>query len=291
MYDEPVFRPPSEANSFILQITLGCSQNRCGFCSMYKMKKFTIRPVQDIMDEISRHSPSHRNRIRRIFLADGDALIYPQNDLVALLDFLSANLPHLTRIGIYASPNSLKSKTRNDFKVLRQKRLTTLYFGLESGDPQTLALTGKGYAPEEMLTLCQKAQDAGLKISITAILGLAGLKRSRQHAKATAEWVNQLSPRYFSLLTLFQLENDTYFESIHPLTNGQLLEEALTIVKNLHPERTILRSNHVSNLLHLAGSYPKDREKIILQAETAISEARRHSGWFNQLPENNNEVF
>ncbi len=192
---------------------------------------------------------------------------------------------------MYASPNSLKSKSKGDLRVLKQKRLNTLYFGLESGDTQTLALAGKGHTPKEMLTLCQKAQDVGLKMSITAILGLAGLKRSKEHAKATSEWINNLSPRYFSLLTLFQLQNDVYFNSIQPLTNGQILEEALAIVLALHPHRTILRSNHVSNILHLAGSYPKDREKIIQQAKLTLVEVKKHPTWFDQVPVYDNELY
>ncbi|MCP3931658.1 MAG: radical SAM protein [Bacteroidetes bacterium] len=290
-YDEPVFRPPSEANSLILQISLGCSQNKCGFCSMYKMKKFTIRPLQNILDEIKSIPPIIRKSVRRIFLADGDALVYPQKELVTLLTSLGAYFPQLARIGIYASPNSLRSKDLKDLKVLKKKRVSILYFGLESGDPQTLRLARKGFDPKQMLLLCQKAQDAGLKMSITAILGLAGSKRSREHATKTAEWITLLSPRYFSLLTLFQIGNDKFFDLIQPLTNGQLLEEALIIVENLHPHRTILRSNHVSNFLHLSGSYPKDRKNIIRQAEMAISEAKKHTEWYSQPPENTSDMF
>ncbi len=289
-YDQPLFRPPSEANSLIIQITIGCSQNTCGFCSMYKMKRFRIRPVQDIFNELSRIPIAFRQRIRRIFLADGDALIYPQKSLVAILDYLINYFPQLGRITMYSSPNSLKNKSTKDLQALKKKRLSTLYFGLESGDPQTLALAGKGYTPKEMLTLCQKAQDAGLKMSITAILGLAGFERSTEHARATAKWINKLSPRYFSLLTLFQLQNDVYFDSIQPLTNGQILEEALAIVKVLQPHRTILRSNHVSNILHLAGSYPKDLKKIIRQAESTLIVMKKNPTWFNQVPEYDNEI-
>ncbi len=284
-YDPPVFRPPSEAGSLILQLTLGCSHNRCSFCEMYKTKRFTIRPHREIIEEISNLRPFVREKVRRIFLADGDALIYPQKGLVDLLDFFKEAFPHVTRIGMYASPNSLKTKSLNDLKILKEKNLNTLYFGLESGDPDTLVLANKGYNPHEMLTLCKKAQDAGIKMSITAILGLAGKNHSQQHAKATAMWINKLSPRYFSLLTLFQADNDDFLSKIAPMTNGELLEEALCLVRNLHPLQTILRSNHVSNALHLSGRYPKDRENIILQAETALAEAQKSPDWFSQLTE------
>jgi radical SAM superfamily enzyme YgiQ (UPF0313 family) len=284
-YEEPVFRPPSEAYSLILQATVGCSQNSCGFCGMYKMKHFRIRPVEELLADLQAIPLEHRGYVQRVFLADGDALVYPQEGLEAILEALAATFVHLTRVGIYASPNSLTTKTVEDMRRLREKKLRILYFGLESGDGPTLQLARKGFAPERMLELCRGAQEAGLKLSVTAILGLAGQERSRQHALATAEWINALSPEYFSLLTMFRRHNDAYFQQIRPLSNGQVIEEALTIVRHLQPQRTILRSNHVSNILQLAGSYPKDRQKIIAQAESALVEARRHPDWFHTVPD------
>lgn len=290
-YQEPVFRPPSEANSLIFQITLGCSQNSCGFCGMYKMKQFRIRPLDEIRQEIAQVPKHHRSHIQRIFLADGDALVYPQQGLLQLLELLSEAFPNLTRVGLYASPNSLTTKTVAEMQALREKKVRILYFGLESGDAETLKLARKGFTPERMLQLCRHAQQAGLKLSVTAILGLAGRERSEQHAQATADWINALSPEYFSLLTMFRRHNDSYFEQIRPLSNGQVLEEAVTIVRRLAPQRTILRSNHVSNILNLAGSYPKDRERIIAQAESALAEGRKHSQWYAQVPDYEEEFF
>lgn len=284
-YEEPVFRPPSEARSLILQITIGCSQNQCRFCGMYKMKQFRVRPVTDIAAEIDAIPAAHRQYYRRIFLADGDALVYPQAGLVEILDLVNAAFPNLTRVGAYASPNSLTTKSIEDLSYLNTKKLRILYFGLESGDPETLKMVAKGYHPEQMLELCQNAQVAGMKLSITGILGLAGRKRTKEHAVATADWINKLSPEYFSLLTMFRRHNDDYFTLIEPLTNGEIIEEALAIVQNLHPNRTVLRSNHVSNILNLAGSYPKDRDKLIAQTTAALAAARCHADWFNQLPD------
>lgn len=290
-YQEPVFRPPSEANSLIFQITLGCSQNSCSFCGMYKMKQFRIRPLDDIRQEIAQVPKHHRSHIQRVFLADGDALVYPQQGLLQLLELLSEAFPNLTRVGLYASPNSLTTKSVAEMQALRQKKVRILYFGLESGDAETLKLARKGFTPEQMLQLCRSAQTAGLKLSVTAILGLAGQERSTQHALATADWINALSPEYFSLLTMFRRYNDSYFKAIQPLSNGQVLEEALVIVRRLAPQRTILRSNHVSNILHLAGSYPKDRERIIAQAESALAEGRKHPQWYVQVPDYEEEFF
>ncbi len=290
-YIEPVFRPPSEAQSLIMQITVGCSQNQCKFCGMYKMKQFRCRPVGEVLQELQAVPPSYRRNIQRIFLADSDALVYQQSGLIEILDALAESFPNLTRVAAYASPNSLTTKTEEELKVLKEKKLRILYFGLESGDTETLELAGKGFAPDQMLELCRKAQRAGMKLSVTAILGLAGVARTQEHASATAEWINALSPAFFSLLTMFRRHNDEYYRLIQPLSNGQVLEEALDIVQRLSPQRTILRSNHVSNALHLTGSYPKDREKIIAQAEAALAEGRRDPRWFNEVPDYEESIF
>lgn len=290
-YVEPVFRPPSEARSLIFQITIGCSQNRCRFCGMYKMKHFRIRSIAEIAAEIAVVPAEHRAYYQRIFLADGDALVYPQAGLLQILDLLAENFPNLTRVGAYASPNSLTTKSVTELAELKAKKLRILYFGLESGDADTLILINKGFTPQRMLELCRNAQQAGLKLSITGILGLAGRARSAEHAAATADWINQLSPEYFSLLTMFKRHNDEYFEQIEPLTNGEILEETLAIVQQLHPQKCILRSNHVSNILNLAGSYPKDREKIIAHAQRALQQARNQPHWCRQIPDYGEEYF
>ncbi|HMB16425.1 MAG TPA: radical SAM protein [Pelovirga sp.] len=290
-YNEPLFRPPSEARSLIFQVTIGCSQNTCGFCGMYKMKRFSCRPLSDILAEIESIPAVYRPQIQRVFLGDGDGLVYPQDDLIRVLDGLAQTFPNLARVSAYASPNSLTTKTIADLAELRRKKLRILYFGLESGDPDTLLLADKGFTPEKMLVLCQKAQSADLKLSITAILGLAGRKRSAEHAQATAAWINALSPEYFSLLTMFRRHNDAYFTKIEPLSHGEVLEEALAVVRDLNPPGTILRSNHVSNSLNLAGRYPRDRERIIAQAEAALQQARKNPRWFSEVPDYEETLF
>jgi len=290
-YDYPLYRPPSEARSQIFQITLGCSQNHCTFCGMYKTKRFKLRSVAEVSVELARIPLAHRRDVQRVFLADGDALVYPQAGLVEILDLLAVNLPNLTRVGIYASPNSLNSKSVAELSLLRDKKLRILYFGLESGDAQTLSAVEKGFSPAVMLDLCRKAQQVGLKLSVTAILGLAGQERSREHARATARWITELSPEYFSLLTMFQRHNDDFLRSITLQTNGGIISEALEIVRHLNPKKTILRSNHVSNILNLAGSYPKDRDKLIAQAEHALVLAQQHPQWFNQVPDYSEGAF
>jgi len=290
-YDEPVFRPPSEAQSLIFQVTLGCSQNSCTFCGMYKGKRFGLRPLTEIRAEIAAVPPHHRPHIQRVFLADGDALVYPQEGLLAILAELAQAFPRLTRVGAYASPNSLTTKSVEDLARLRELKLRILYFGLESGDDATLQAVRKGYSSEEMLQLCRRAQEAGMKLSVTAILGLAGRQRSLEHARATAAWVSALSPEYFSLLTLFHRHNDDFLRSITPLSRGGVLEEVHELLCHLAPQRTILRSNHVSNFLQLAGSYPKDRLRLIAEVEALLERARQYPDWYAEVPDYREEIY
>lgn len=283
-YIEPLFRPPSEASSLIFQITVGCSQNSCTFCGMYKGKKFHIRPVEEILHEIDNIPRQYKTAITRVFLADGDALVYPFGGLVEILDKLSATFPHLTRVGAYASPNSLTTKAAEQLAVLREKRLRILYFGLESGDDATLELIRKGFTAKEMAQLALKASASRMKLSVTAILGLAGRDRSLEHARATAAWVNQVNPEYFSLLTLFHRHNEEFVRNLSQCTHRELMLEARELLLHLKPTRTILRSNHVSNFLNLAGSYPKDRQRLIAEIDVAMKEAGRYPGFLDSVP-------
>lgn len=290
-YEEPLFRPPSEAGSLIFQITVGCSQNSCTFCGMYKKKHFRVRPVSEIIAEITGIPERYRERINRIFFADGDALIYPFDGLVEILDFLSTTFPNLTRVGSYASPNSLHTKSQEQLAVLRGKRLRILYFGLESGDDETLLQIKKGFTADQMAHCALKAREAGMKLSVTAILGLAGIGRSLEHAQATATWINGVNPEYFSLLTMFHRHNEDFIRSLEQCTHRELILETRELLLHLNPTRTILRSNHVSNFLNLAGSYPKDRGRLIEDVDKALEQASMRAGFMDSVPEYTEEYY
>lgn len=290
-YIEPVFRPPSEARSLIFQITVGCSQNHCAFCGMYKGKQFRVRPVAEILAEIAEIPAHYRQRVDRVFLADGDALVYPQAGLEMVLTALTLSFPQLTRVGAYASPNSLTTKNPEELARLRELRLRILYFGLESGDDPTLLKITKGFPAEQMAELALKARDAGMKLSVTAILGLAGRTRSLEHARATAAWVNRVNPEYFSLLTLFHRHNEPFVRSLDQCTRRELMQEARELLLHLNPARTILRSNHVSNFLELAGSYPKDRERLVADVDAALLRAAKQPGFLDGVPEYEEEYY
>jgi hypothetical protein len=290
-YVEPVFRPPSEAGSLIFQITVGCSQNQCRFCGMYKGKPFRVRPVPEILQEIAAIPEYYRCWVERVFLADGDALVFPFAGLVMILDALAAAFPALTRVGAYASPNSLTTKSGAELATLREKRLRILYFGLESADDLTLQQINKGFTAPAMADLALKARDAGMKLSVTAILGLAGRERSLAHARATAAWITRVSPEYFSLLTLFHRHNDDFFRLLTPCTRRELMLEARELLLHLNPKRTILRSNHVSNFLALAGNYPKDRERLVADVDAALARAAQNPAFLDGVPDYGEEYY
>lgn len=290
-YVEPLFRPPSEAYSLIFQITLGCSQNRCHFCGMYKGKPFSVRPVDEILAEIAAIPARYHGQVERVFLADGDALVYPQEGLVAILEALVATFPRLRRVGSYASPHSLTTKSPAELASLRSLKLSILYFGLESGDDVTLTAVNKGYTSATMAQLAEQARGAGMKLSVTAILGLAGKERSLEHARATAAWVNRVNPEYFSLLTLFHRHNDAFIRSLAQCNHGELLAEARELLLHLQPHKTILRSNHVSNFLHLAGSYPKDRQRLIADVDAAMARAAQIPDFLDAVPDYGEEYY
>jgi radical SAM superfamily enzyme YgiQ (UPF0313 family) len=290
-YDQPLFRPPSEARSLIFQVTIGCSRNCCTFCGMYKGKQFRARSLPEIFAEVDTIPAPLRPHIDRIFLADGDPLIYPFAGLVEILDRLNRTFPNVTRIGAYASPGSLADKSPEELAILREKKLRILYLGLESGDDATLLAIDKGFSAAEMEREALKAREAGMKLSVTAILGLAGRARSREHARATAAWVNRVNPEYFSLLTLFMRHNDDFVRSIEQCTRRDILAEARELVATLNPQKTILRSNHVSNFLDLTGNLPKDRERLIADVDIAIACARSIPGYLDEVPVYTEEYY
>jgi coproporphyrinogen III oxidase-like Fe-S oxidoreductase len=258
---------------------------------MYKGKSFRIRPLEDLIEEIRNIAAPFRPAVDRIFIADGDALVYPFDGLVTLLETMAETFPNLTRVGSYASPNSLLTKSRDQLDSLRARKLRILYFGLESGDDETLATVRKGFTADGMAEQAIKARDAGMKLSVTAILGLAGRERSLEHARSTAEWVNRVNPEYFSLLTLFHRHNTEFVRSLVQCTRRELMLEARELLSILNPSRTILRSNHVSNFLNLAGSYPKDRERLIAALDAAMVHAARYPGFLDGVPEYQEEYY
>ena len=288
-YEEPVYRPPSEARSLILQATIGCSHNGCAFCYMYRDKPFRARPWDELKGEID-YAALRWPGTRRIFLADGDAFVLDTERLERLLDHIGASFPDLQRVTAYATPRNLLAKSVDEMKRLRDKGLSILYYGVESGDPELLQTIDKGSSPDEMAEGCGKVREAGIKLSVTVILGLGGIGGSLGHARATAGLLNRIQPNYLSALTLMLGPfRDEYRRLMSPdfAFNTPLddVRELREIVSLLETERCIFRSNHASNYLPLAGTLMRDRERLLAEIDRAVEnpEASLRPDWTRGL--------
>jgi radical SAM superfamily enzyme YgiQ (UPF0313 family) len=269
-----VIRPPSEANSLILQVTYGCSHNKCTFCGTYLDKPFRVRPIEEVFEDID--SVRWREEVTRVFLCDGNALVLPQDHLISILDRLNETYPNLQRVGIYANAKDILRKTSDELCELRKRKLGIIYIGLESGSDEVLRRVKKGATAKEQIEAVCKAQDADIKMSVIALLGLGGRELSEVHAIETAKALNQMQPRFASFLTLILVPGtelaDQYergeFELLKPI---EFLKELKMVVQNLELEKTIFRTNHASNFLALEGVLSKDKEKILYELERGIS--------------------
>jgi len=276
-YYGAVIRPPSEARSYILQVTYGCSHNRCTFCGTYQGKPFRVRETSQVMEDIEL-ARSLRPNTRRVFLADGDALVLSANRLNHILDALSNAFPHLERVGIYANAQNLLRKSIDELKILRAKGLGIVYLGLESGDDGVLARIEKGATATEMISAATKAKQAGLLVSVIGILGIAGLKGSPQHARLTGQVVSQMDPDYFSMLTLMlvpgtQLHQEWEAGAFQLLEAELMLIELHQVIENLDGlTDCIFRTNHASNYLALRGTLPGDKSRLLAALDAAIAQ-------------------
>ncbi|MEH6577552.1 MAG: radical SAM protein [Amphritea sp.] len=275
-YIEPLFRPPSEANSLILQVTNGCSWNRCTFCEMYidPQKKFRPKSEETVLEEIKRCGEELQG-IRRVFLADGDAMVLSYKRLRAILSAIREYLPAVTRVSAYALPGNLKGKSVEQLKELRELGLSLIYMGAESGDDEVLQCIDKGETFESTRDGLLKAKAAGIKTSVMLINGIGGTRLSEQHALASARLVNETQPDYLATLVLFSQRSDErlvagFGNDFQPLNQIQLFQEMETLLSNLQLERTIFRSDHASNFLVLKGVLNRDLDRMLKQLRTAI---------------------
>jgi len=275
-YAEPVIRPPSEADSLLLQVTLGCSHNKCAFCGTYITKRFHVKPLDDVLAEID-WARRHIGDVRRVFLCDGDALVLPTEHLAKICDKLNEAFPLLQRIGSYANAKDILQKSPADLQSLREKKLTILYLGLESGNDEVLRRVKKGNTAREAIDAVLKAQEAGMKTSVMTLLGLGGKELTHEHARDSAAALNEMNPRYASFLTVVVLPQTPLwvwrergkFEELPPV---EIVRELREIVAALEMKSTIIRSNHVSNFVALAGNMPKDKERMLAEIDEALAD-------------------
>lgn len=276
-YYGTVIRPPSEAQSYILQVTYGCSHNKCTFCPTYRDKPFRVRPLDQIIEDIATAGQAYKNT-RRVFLADGNALVLGFKHLITIIDALHNAFPDLQRIGIYANAQDILEKSAQELKTLYDKDLSIVYTGLESGSNQVLERVKKGSTAEQIIKSVRKTQNAGIKASVIALLGLGGKDLWEEHAIATGHAISAMNPRYLSLLTLMVVPGTPLYEDMEqdiftlPAPLDMLKEMKMILEHTNVTQGCIFRSNHASNYLPLAGTLPKDKEKLL----HAIDQALKH---------------
>jgi radical SAM superfamily enzyme YgiQ (UPF0313 family) len=274
-YEGNIIRPPSEANSILLQVTVGCSRNKCTFCGTYREERFRIKPEAIIMADIE-FAARYCRQQRRVFLCDGDALIVPQKRLLIILQAIREQLPWVTRVGVYANAKSLALKTPEELKTLKAHGLGIAYMGLESGDDVTLKQINKGAASQDMIAMGQKARSAGIKLSITVLLGIAGRERSRRHAEETGRVLSAIDPEYVGALSLMLIPGTPLFDDYQAgdfplLEPEEMLAELRTIIACTNLSRGLFHANHASNYLPIRARLPKDKETTLKLIDLALA--------------------
>lgn len=296
IFDRPdIIRPPSEWRSYFLPLTSGCSNNTCTFCAYYG-SKLQIREVSDVKTEIDAlalfagkgiqlpnmprvvYAVAQEWNGKRVFLQDGDALVYPFPKLREVLQYLNEKLPGVERVGTYATPQDILRRSVHELKELRQLKLGIFYTGLETGDDELLDKIGKGVSSEEVIEAGRRVKEAAISFSVTIILGLGGAEGSARHAHETARVLNEIDPDYVGALTLTLVPGTPLYEQwqrneFHPLSPFQSLEELKSIIENSHFTNCFFSSMHASNYLSIRGRLPQDRDRMLRQLQVVL-EAR-----------------
>lgn len=275
-----VIRPPSEADSLILQVVYGCPHDECSFCGTYREKPFRVRPFEEVVEDISGLPARVKGSVRRVFLADGDAVVLPVRRLLEILALLRAELPLLERVSSYATAQSLLKREAAQLATLREAGLTLLFLGLESGDDATLESCAKGVTVAEQVEGCRRATAAGMDLSITVILGLAGERRSLEHARATGRALSAIDPRYIGALSLMVVEGTPLHQRV---AHGEfvvpgplaLLRELRELIASTDVSDALFRSNHASNYLPVGGRLPQDKERMVAALDSVLEDPAR----------------
>lgn len=274
-YTGTIYRPPSEANSILLQVTVGCSHNQCSFCGMYKGQAFAVKPEQTVLADID-YAASHFPHARRLFLCDGDALILPQHRLLTIFERIALRLPQINRIGIYANAKSLRHKTGEELRALRELGLGIIYLGLESGDDLTLKAIDKGDDSARMIEAAHKVKEAGILLSVTVLLGIAGQARSEIHARETGRVLTAMDPDFVGALSLMIEPGTRLFEELRagrfavpqPL---EILRELRTMLAATTLTGGLFHANHASNYLPIRARLPEDKHQTLALIDHALA--------------------
>lgn len=274
-YEGNMIRPPSEAYSILLQATVGCSHNKCTFCGAYKGVRFKIKPDAVIFDDIA-FAARHCRQQDRLFICDGDALIIPQKRLLPILMEIERQLPWVKRVGVYANTKGLKMKSDEELRELRRHGLKIAYMGLESGDDETLNSVNKGATADIMIAMGRKARQAGIKLSLTVLLGLAGRERSEIHAERTGRVLSAIDPEYVGALSLMLIPGTPLYEDYEAgrfpiLTPEETLRELRTMIAHTDLTGGLFHANHASNYLPIKARLPEDKTATLRLINRALA--------------------
>ena len=274
-YEGSIIRPPSEANSILLQATVGCSHHKCTFCSAYAGERFTIKKDEIIFADIE-FASKYCRRQNRVFICDGDALIIPQRRLVPILEAIREKLPWVERVGVYANTKSIRMKTDAELIQLRKLGLKIAYMGLETGDDVTLKKINKGADAQRMIDMGQKVRSAGINLSITVLLGLAGPERSEIHARETGRVLSAIDPEFVGALSLMLVPGTPLYRDYEKgvfklISPEKMLEELGTMIATTHLTNGLFHANHASNYVPIRARLPRDREKTLALINRALN--------------------
>lgn len=286
-YDTPVFRPPSEARSFILRVTRGCAHNKCTYCNMYRGVPFQVLTDEEISRQIVMAEYYGKNKVRRVFLADGDALVLSTEKLLKILNVLKEKFPKLERVSSYAAPKDILRKSEEELRQLNEAGLQLLYYGMETGDDQTLHNVNKGVTGAEAVEAGRRVRAAGMKLSMMVILGLAGVEGSARHALETAKAINIIKPTHLSALCLMlyrasELKEQFERGEFQPLSPGGLMDELYLMMKHvdlLEGADCLFRSNHVSNYVQFKVTLPQEKDRLLEEIAYASRELHKLKRW------------
>ncbi len=265
-YIGAVYRPPSEADSLIIQATLGCSHNKCSFCGSYQDKQFKIRSLEEIRTDLK--DCRQMGPVERVFLADGDALCIPQKRLVEVLKSVKEILPSVRRVGVYANAKDILRKSVDELRELRALNLKIIYLGVETGDPELLVKICKGATYDQLVEAARRVKDSGIMLSVTVLLGIGGLELGQRHARATAKILTDMDPDYVGALSVITVPgtplHDEYTAGNFVVPDPfDLIKELRTMIADSSFSDCVFRSNHASNYLPVKATLPRDKEEII----------------------------
>ncbi len=278
-YVGSIYRPPSEAHSLIIQVSIGCSHNKCTFCGSYRDKTFKIKDIEEIREDL--REARHIGDVDKVFLADGDALAIPQKRLVEIIESVNEYIPSVERIGVYANARNILHKSPEELRILQSMKLGIIYLGVETGDEQLLEKICKGATYEQLVKAARRVKEAGIELSVTVLLGIGGIEGSESHARGTAKILTDMDPDYVGALSLILVPgtpmHDDYLQGNLQIPDPfGLINELRTMIAESNFTHCVFRSNHASNYLPVKATLPEDKEEIVRAIDGVLRSRDTH---------------